>query len=100
MDILRIANLLESQFHVHLQMGQLFQLSTIHAITIYCEQFLPVNEGFVGILEPMPKNGTGHALDAIGDFHVGSDKLLDDTCDALPSVGAAFVVPIWEEGII
>lgn len=80
MDILRIANLLESQFHVHLQMGQLFRLSTIHAITTYCEQFLPVDEVFVGILEPMKENGIGHISDAIED--------------------AIHIVPIWEEGII
>jgi amino acid adenylation domain-containing protein len=60
MAILRIANLLESQFRVRLQLSQLFQLSTIYAIAAYCAQYLPADEVFVGALEPVKKNGIGH----------------------------------------
>ncbi len=61
MAILRIANLLESKFHVHLQLGQLFRLSTVHEIAAYCEQYLLAHETSTGILEPIKKNGAGHS---------------------------------------
>lgn len=86
MAILRIANLLESQLRVHLQLSQLFQLSNIYAIAAYCEQYLPVDEMFVGGLESMKKNGAGHVSAYSSNPLVGQP--LEARVDAKNRVGS------------
>jgi SagB-type dehydrogenase family enzyme len=61
MNIFRIANLLDSQLHVHLEFGQLFHLSNINSIAAYCEQYLSSDETSAGVLDPSEKNGTTHS---------------------------------------
>jgi pyochelin synthetase len=61
MDIFRIANLLDSQLHVHLEFGQLFHFSNINAIAAYCKQYLSSDEIPADTLEPSEKNGTAHS---------------------------------------
>jgi len=104
--------LLESQFRVRLQLSQLFRLSTIRAITAYCQQYLPVDEIFVGALEPMKKNGTDHILASFSNsmdpvagqqFEGMQPDLLDGTIDV--SLQEELLSPVgerdsWEEGMV
>jgi len=43
MNIFHIANLLESECHVHVEFSQLFHLSSVKAIAAYCQQHLSAN---------------------------------------------------------
>jgi pyochelin synthetase len=85
MDIFRIANLLESQLHVHLEFSQLFRLSNANAIAAYCEQYLPVDETSAGAFKPIKKNGTDHLSTS---FNLG-DEALAGVLEPIERNGAA-----------